>query len=151
MHPVRRALALPLLLLCACSRAPEALPGSERDYPMLTIAGFSIDAKIMQVGTEDVFLFDFATEEETTAELARLSDNGRTIDDLPLPWPEDIPVHIFATGRQIAVYLGSTKEVIEALMGEGGGQIVGNPLPEGVKMPVSSASSSQEVSSEGNG
>jgi hypothetical protein len=119
----------------------------------VTIRGFSIDAKVVNVLREDVYLFDYATEEETTAELGNLSDDGTLMGEMELPWPEEAPVHIFATGRQIAVYLGSTKEVIEALMSEGGEQVVGDPLPEGVKMPVSSSSASsvQGTSSEDNG
>ncbi|TSC58742.1 MAG: hypothetical protein Greene041662_708 [Candidatus Peregrinibacteria bacterium Greene0416_62] len=148
---MRRILFLLPLLLIACSAKPEPLPGSEKDYPLVSIRGFAVEAKVLNVLTEDVFLFDYATEEETTAELAKLSDDGRFMGEMELPWPLEVPVHIFATGRQIAVYLGSTKEVMEALMGEGGGQIVGDPLPEGVKVPVPSASSSQEASSEDNG
>ncbi|OGJ64607.1 hypothetical protein A3C37_02425 [Candidatus Peribacteria bacterium RIFCSPHIGHO2_02_FULL_53_20] len=138
----RTFLLLPLLLIAACSSAPEPLPGSEKDYPLVTIQGFSVDAKILNVLREDVFLFDYTTEEETTAELAKLSDDGRFMGEMELPWPLEVPVHIFATGRQIAVYLGSTKEVMEALMAEGGGQIVGDPLPEGIQIPVSSSSAS---------
>ena len=107
----------------------------------MTIEGFSVDAKIIQVQQEDVFLFDYPTEEKTEAELAKLSDDGRSMGNLLLPWPTEIPLHVFATGQQIAVYVGSTKEVIEALLSEGGPQVVGDPLPEEVKMPASSASS----------
>lgn len=145
---MRRAIFLSVLLLAACSSPSEPLAGSEKDYPQVTIVGFSIDAKVLNVLKEDVFLFDYATEAETEAEIALLSDDGRSIGETKLPWPKEIPVHIFATGRQIAVYLGSTKEVIEALMSEGGGQIVGDALPEGVKIPVlSSASSSEQQAS----
>lgn len=150
---MRRLFFLLPLLLIACSSTPEPLPGSEKDYPLVTIRGFSVDAKVLIVLREDVFLFDYATEEETEADLAKLSDDGRHMGDMELPWPTEVPVHIFATGRQIAVYVGSTKEVMEALMSEGGGQIVGDPLPEGVKIPIfsSSASSVQEASNEDNG
>lgn len=146
---MRRTLFLLPFLLIACSKALEPLPGSEKDYPLVTIEGFSIEAKSVNIQREDVFLFDYATEEETTAELAKLSDDGRMIGDTELPWPKATPVHIFATGRQIAVYLGSTKEVLEALMSEGGGQIVGDKLPEGVQAPVASASSAQASSMDG--
>lgn len=143
---MRRTLFLLPLLLLACANPPEPLPGSEKEYPPATIPGFSIDAKVIQVLTEDVLLFDYDTEEETTAELAKLSDDGRMIDGQEIPWKEGMKVHVFATGRQIAVYLGSTKEVLEALLSEGGEQIVGDPLPPEVKMPVSSAASENSSS-----
>lgn len=148
---MRLALFLLPLLLLACSKAPEPLPGTEKDYPLVTIQGFSIEAKVINVQQEDVFLFDYPTEAATEAELAKFSDNGRWIDGKGLPWPTETQVHIFATGRQIAVYLGSTKGVIEALLSEGGQQVVGDPLPAGVKMPVSSAVASSEGSSSSEG
>ena len=147
---MRYTLFLLPLLLIACSSAPEPLPGSEKDYPLVMIRGFAVEAKVLNVLREDVFLFDYATEEETTMDLTKLSDDGRFMGEMELPWPLEVPVHIFATGRQIAVYVGSTKEVMEALMGEGGGQIVGDPLPEGVKVPAPSTSSVQVSSSEDN-
>ena len=143
---MRRILFLLPLLLVACAKAPEPLPGSEKDYPPATIPGFSIDAKVIQVVTEDVLIFDYATEEETTAELAKLSDDGRMIDGKEIPWRAGDQVHVFATGRQIAVYLGSTKEVLEALISEGGAQIVGDPLPPGVKIPAASAAAESSSS-----
>ncbi len=132
-----------LLLLAACTKASEPLPGSEKDYPRITVEGFSVDGKIVNVLREDVYIFDYMSDEETYSDLLKLSDNGRIMDRMALVWQKEPAVHIFATGRQIAVYIGSTVAVLNELLKEGGEQIVGDPLPKGVTFPASSATSSQ--------
>jgi|GEM_PF-2107249 len=138
----RSALLVALLVLTGCSASSDPLPGSERDYPQVDIPGFSVPGKSINVQTEDVLLFNYATEDATSADLVRLADDGRRIGGMELPWSRESAVHIFATGRQIAVYVGSTVAVLNALLTEGGEQIVGDPLPKGVELPASSASSS---------
>jgi hypothetical protein len=130
-----------MLLLTACMGGPEPLPGSEKDYPQVDIPGFSVPGKSLNVQREDVLLFDYRTKEETSTDLQRLSDDGRSMGDVELPWAKEKAVHVFATGRQIAVYVGSTVAVLNDLLKEGGEQIVGDPLPKGVEIPASSASS----------
>jgi hypothetical protein len=134
-------LATAILLCTACTPALEPLPGSEKDYPRLTVEGFLVEAKIVNVQTEDVFIFDYMTEDETYADLLKLSDDARHIGTVELPWSKEKAVHVFATGRQIAVYAGNTVAVLNDLLKEGGEQIVGDALPKGVTMPVASSSS----------
>ena len=141
------ALATIALLLAACTHAPEPLPGSEKDYPRISVDGFSVEAKTLNVLREDVYIFDYLTEEATYSDLQKLSDDGRSIGEMKLPWEKQPSVHVFATGRQIAVYVGSTVAVLDQLLKEGGEQIVGDPLPKGVTFPTSSPASSQVSSS----
>jgi hypothetical protein len=141
----KTVIAIAFLLLGACTQTPEPLAGSEKDYPRLTIDGFSVDAKTINVQREDVYIFDYATEEETNSDLQKLSDDGRSMGQMALAWHQEPAVHVFATGRQIAVYVGSTVAVLDELLKEGGEQIVGDVLPKGVTMP-SIASSAQSSS-----
>jgi hypothetical protein len=134
---------LALLLLVACTKASEPLPGSEKDYPRITVEGFLVEAKIVNVQKEDVFIFDYLTEEETYTDLQMISGDARRIGTVELPWSKQKAIHVFATGRQIAVYVGNTVAVLNELLKEGGEQIVGDPLPKGITFPVSSATSSQ--------
>jgi len=136
------ALSIAMFALAACSSRPAPLPGSEKDYPRVEIEGFAVPGKSMNFLGEDILLFDYETEEQTTSDLVRLSDDGRMLDGVALPWSIEPVIHIFATGRQIALYPGSTIAVLNALLQEGGEQIVGDPLPEGVTYPASSASAS---------
>ncbi len=138
-------LAVAIILLAGCTQASEPLAGSEKDYPRLFVEGFSVEAKILNIQREDVYIFDYLTEDETYAELQMLGENGRSIGDVKLPWEKEPAVHVFATGRQIAVYVGSTVIVLNDLLKEGGEQIVGDALPKGVTMP-SIASSAQSSS-----
>lgn len=146
MKNIFPALLLTVLLL-GCSRI-EPIEGSEKDYPQAPVEGFSVNAKLIKVLKEDVLLFDYLTQEETEKDLRALSDDARSIGAISLPWSADPKVHVFATGRQIAVYIGDTKEVIEVLLSEGGEQVVGDPLPKGVQVPVRSSSSSSTLSSD---
>jgi hypothetical protein len=131
---MRRASVLAvLLLLLGCSGGDAGTSGaSKRENPQITITGFSVDARIIRVQTEDVLVFEYPSQETTEEDLAALAHDGRSIGDVLLPWhKKKDDVHVFATGTQIAVYVGSTPGVLEALMSEGGEQVVGDPVPGG--------------------
>ncbi|MDO8649495.1 MAG: hypothetical protein Q7R81_06985 [Candidatus Peregrinibacteria bacterium] len=101
-----------IIVLSACSRA---IPGQE---------AFSVPAQDFIVEGERVFLFEYDDAALIEKDIAALSPDGRTLGEQKLFW--DGPVHVYATGNQLAVYVGSNAIVLKALQSEGGGQIAGD-------------------------
>lgn len=99
---------------------------NSRLYPTSNVPGFSVPALEISVKGEQVLLFEYASIKATEAEMARISADGKIVGAAELEWAG--PVHFFATGKQIAVYVGSKSETIQLLLQEGGQQFAGDPL-----------------------
>ena len=98
--------------------AVEAAGDVEIVQPFFTPKG-----KIITVNGRDIQVFEYASEAEAEAEAATVASDGRSTTTTMITWM-DTP-HFFKSGRVIAIYVGSSAEVLQALEGAFGPSFAG--------------------------
>jgi hypothetical protein len=84
---------------------------------------FSAKGKALAIGDEHVQVFEYATPAAAVAEAARVSPDGMTVGTTKVHWLG--PPHFYRSGRLLVLYIGTDREVQEALEAALGPQFAG--------------------------
>ena len=83
-----------------------AVPRSDTPY-------FSVAATLVKVGTEQIFVFQYATSEEAAADAAGVSPSGQPSPTTSIMWVGK--PHFYRKDRLIVLYVGCGTEIPRAL------------------------------------
>ncbi|HEX6387263.1 MAG TPA: hypothetical protein VF177_21565 [Anaerolineae bacterium] len=133
-------LLLLVITLIACERQPVVEPDAGAEAPVtglieaLRAAGitveepvFNTEARTIEANGESVQVFVFESEEAAEVAAGTVSQAGTLVGETIVEW-QDAP-HFYREGRLIAIYVGSSEEILSALQGA-----LGEPFVTGVGM-----------------
>ena len=87
---------------------------------------FAPQGQVLNVNGEDVQAFEFASAEEADTVAKTVSANGSSIGTSMVGWVA--PPHFYKAGKLIVIYVGSDRDVIDALTEAMGSQFAGGEL-----------------------
>jgi hypothetical protein len=87
---------------------------------------FAPQGQVLTVNGEDIQAFEFASAEEADTVAETVSADGSSIGTSMVGWIA--PPHFYKAGRLIVIYVGSDRDVINALQEAMGSQFAGREL-----------------------